>query len=142
MNRPLIVLDTGVVITALVGRSDASSHLVCRAVGTGLLRLAVSDRFLAELVRTVRRKHEEGLIRDAARAFEMALDIGFHGEFHSFEPRPWPSVEDPLDWWMPDLAYEAEVDFLVAWDRHLHDAKLPIPLEVLTPPALMERLGI
>jgi predicted nucleic acid-binding protein len=107
-----------------------------------MLRLAVSDRFLTELVRTVRRKYEEGLIRDAARAFEVAMDIGLHGEFRRFAPRPWPSVVDPQDWWMPDLAYEAEADFIVAWDHHLHDANLPIPIEVLTPPTLMKRLGI
>jgi predicted nucleic acid-binding protein len=142
LSQPLIVLDTGVVVAALMGRSDASSHLVCRAVGTGLLRLAISDRFLTELVRTVRRKHEESLVRDAARAFEVALDIGFHGEPHNFEPRPWPSVQDPLDWWMPDLGYYAGADFLITWDHHLRNARLPIPLEVLTPPALMEKLGI
>jgi predicted nucleic acid-binding protein len=88
LSAPLIVLDTDVVVTALIGREDASSYLVCRAVGTGDVRLATSDRFLYELVGVVRRKTAQGLIGDPARAFEIALDVGFHAEHHSFEPLP------------------------------------------------------
>lgn len=140
MSAPLVVLDTDVVVTALIGSEDASSYRICRAVGTGELRLATSDRFLWELGEVVRRKTAEGRIRDPAKAFEVALDIGFHAEHHNFEPLPWPSLADAFDWWMPDLAYEAAADFIVAWDEHLHDATLPIPVEVVRPPGLLSRL--
>lgn len=140
MSAPLVVLDTGVVIAALIGSEDAASYRLCRAVGTGEVRLATSDRFLHELLIIVRRKTEEGKIRDPARAFEVALDLGFHAEHHNFEARDWPSVPDAWDWWMPDLAYEATADFIIAWDRHVLDAELPIPVEVVTPPELLGEL--
>ncbi|CAN5580971.1 MAG: PIN domain-containing protein [Actinomycetota bacterium] len=142
MSEPLVVIDTGVVISALVGSVDASSYKVCRAVGTGRLRLAVSDRFLSELVRTVRDKHAEGRIPDAARAFEIALDLGFHGEHHVFESLPWPSVPDPGDYWIPNLAYFAETDFIVSNDPHMLDAELPIPVEVITASEMRDKLGL
>lgn len=142
MSVPLIVLDTGVAITALIGNTSAASYRLCRAIGTGQVRIATSDRFLYELVGVVRRKTAEGLITDPAKAFEVALDIGFYGEPHRFEPMPWPSVDDVGDWWMPDLAYHATADFIVAWDHHLRDATLPIPVEVITPPEMADRLGI
>ena len=102
LSVPLIVLDTGVVISALVGSRVASSYKVCNALATGGLRLAVSDRFFYEVTNTVRRKVGEGFIRDPAKAFEVGVDLGFHGEHHVFEPLPWPSVpgESPL-WGAP-----------------------------------------
>lgn len=141
MSLPLIVLDTGVVISALVGSREASSYRVCRAIGTGRLRLAVSDRFLTELTDTVRRKVAEGQITDPARTFEVALDIGFHGEHHVFDPLPW-SIRDPRDYWIPDLAYESLADFIVTNDPHVLSANLPIPIEVLTSAQMRERLGV
>jgi predicted nucleic acid-binding protein len=104
LSAPLVVLDTGVVIAALIGEEDGPSYQLCRAVGTGEVRLATSDRFLWEVAHVVRRKYADGLIHDAGRAFEVALDLGFHAEHHNFVLLPWPSVSDPLDWWMPDLA--------------------------------------
>ncbi len=143
MSSPLIVLDTGVVISALVGSTEASSFRVCRATGTGRLRLAISDRFLTELTDTVRRKVTEGRITDPARTFEVALDIGFHGEHHVFEPLPWPgSVPDPKDHWIPDLAYRSLADFIVTNDPHILHANLPIPVEVITASEMRERLGL
>ncbi len=141
-GAPLIVLDTGVVISALAGSASASSYRVCRAVGTGRLRLAVSDGFLAELTGIVRRKVDDGIITDPARAFEVALDIGFHGEHRVYELLPWPSVSDPGDWWMVNLAYFAEADFIVSNDPHLTGAGLPIPVEVLTAASIVRRLGV
>lgn len=138
---PLVVLDTDVVVTALIGSRNASSYRLCRAVGAGdVMRLAISDRFLTELVGIVRERSAEGLILDPARAFEVVLDFGFHGEYHRPDPLPWPSVSDPLDWWALDLAYASEADFVIVWDRHLLDADLPIPVEVITPPEMLRRL--
>lgn len=139
---PLVVLDTGVIVSALIGSKDAAPYRLCRAIGAGELRLASSDPFLAELTRTVREKAADGLIRDPARAFEVALDIGYHAEHHRPAYLPWPSVADPFDWWVPDLAYVATADFIVALDPHLHDADLPIPVEVVTPGELARRLGL
>lgn len=143
MIPPLVVLDTGVVISALVGSTEASSFKVCDAIGTDRLRLAISDRFLSELTDTVRRKAAEGRITETSRAFKVALDIGFHSEHHVFELLPWPeSVPDPKDHWMPDLAYRSLADFIVTNDPHVLDADLPIPVEVVTASQMRARIGL
>lgn len=70
----------------------------------------------------------------------MGLDLGVLGILYRPTRYDWPSVPDPKDYWQPDLAWEAEADYIVAWDTHLLDANLPFPIEVLTPPQLLERL--
>ena len=139
-GESLAVLDTDVVVTALIGDESASSYLVLSAVGTGVVRVALSDAFLAELARTVRNRYRRGLILDAARAFEVALDLCLHGELRLPPGWDWPSVPDPEDRWMPDLAYDAGADFIVTWDRHLLDADLPFGVQVVTPPEFLQRL--
>lgn len=140
MSTPLVVLDTQVVISALIGSESASSYRVVRAAGTGEIRFALSDVFLTELVRTVRRRYEQGLIVNAARSFEVALDLGLMGELHTPAGHEWPSVSDPGDYWIPDLAWEAGADFVVSGDPHLHGIELPFPVEVVTATELVRRL--
>ncbi|MCA3748198.1 putative toxin-antitoxin system toxin component, PIN family [Rubrobacter taiwanensis] len=141
MSGPLVVLDTDAVVTALIGDEGASSYRILRAVGAGDIRVALSDAFLVELVRTVRNRYRQGLILNAARAFEVALDLGLQGELRRPPGWEWPSVPDPEDRWIPDLAYDAGADFIVTWDRHLLDAELPFSAEVVTPAQLLQRLS-
>ena len=72
---PLIVLDTGVVIRALIGSTGASSYRMVRLASTGAVRLAHSDEGLRELTRVVDEKDEEGFIRSASKAFGIAMDL-------------------------------------------------------------------
>jgi predicted nucleic acid-binding protein len=67
LNAPLIVLDTGVVVRALTGRPDSASSEVVRAVQTGAVRLAVSDAFLIETTRVLRKPRVESRIGSACR---------------------------------------------------------------------------
>lgn len=140
MPAPLIVLDTDVVVTALLGDENASSARVVRAVSTGEMRLALSDAFLRELYLTMRRPRVALNIRSAVRAFEVGLELGVMGTLYRPAGYDWPSVPDPADYWQPDLAWEADADYIVAWDPHLTGASLPFPVEVLEPPALLDRL--
>lgn len=140
MSMPLVVLDTQVVISALIGSERASSYRVVRAATTGEVRLALSDAFLVELTRTVRGRYEQGLIVDAARTFEVALDLGLMGELYTPVGHEWPSVPDLGDYWIPDLAWEAGADFVVSGDPHLHGTELPFPVEVVTATELLRRL--
>jgi predicted nucleic acid-binding protein len=41
---------------------------------------------------------------------------------------------------MPDLAFASEADFIVTWDPHLLDHEIPLPVEVVTPAQLLQRL--
>jgi len=50
LNPPLIVVDTMVVLAAMLGDREGPSAAVVDAVATGDVRLAVSDDQLRELV--------------------------------------------------------------------------------------------
>lgn len=136
MSPPLIVLDTQVVVSALIGHEEAASHRVCKAVGATDVLLAISDAFLIELTRVVGYPDVETRIASHARAFRIALDIGVMGAKYRPRRYDWPSLLDPNDGWMLDLAWETQADYIVIRDGHLN-AKLPFPVEVLTPPQLL-----
>lgn len=140
LNAPLIVLDTGVVVRALTGRPDSSSSEVVRMAQTGEVGLAVSDGFLAEVTRVLREPRVESRIGSAGRAFEVALDLGFMGRHYRPRRHDWPSVPDPEDGWMPDLALASGADFIVTWDPHLLDHEVPLPVEIVTPARFLEEL--
>jgi putative PIN family toxin of toxin-antitoxin system len=130
---PLIVLDTGVVLRALIGSVEASSYRMVRLAATGDVRLAHSDEGLRELTRVVTEKDEEGLVRSASRAFRIAMDLWAHGALYHPTRRDWPSIPDPDDGWMLDLAFEATADYIISWDSHLTYSTMPFPVEVKTP---------
>lgn len=139
MSHPLAVFDVGVVIRALAGSERAASYQVVRGASTGEPRPAISDDFLRELTNVARRPDILQRI-DPARSLEVGLELGLHGEMHRPRRLDWPSVPDPKDWWMLDLALISRSDFIITWDRHLLDANLPFEVEVLQPPALLARL--
>lgn len=140
---PLIVLDTGVVARALISKEEegSSSYQIIRRAGTGTVRLAHSDEGLRELTRIVREKDAQGLIASASRAFEVAMDLWAHGSLYHPTRRDWPSIPDPDDGWMPDLAFDAGAEIIVTWDSHLLDHEIPFPVEVLKPPELLAKLN-
>ncbi|MBA2693551.1 MAG: hypothetical protein H0U65_13845 [Rubrobacter sp.] len=72
--------------------------------------------------------------------FDAALDLEVMGFLHHPRRLDWPSVPDPKDWWMPDLALDSEADFIVTWDSHLLDAAIPFDVEVVTPPGFLARI--
>ncbi len=142
MSGSLIIVDTGVVVRALIGAENSSSYGLVRAIGAGEFRLALSDEFLRELSEVVGYPRVEARIVSPSRAFRMALDVGVMGEMHYPRRLDWPSVPDPRDWWILDLAWSSEADYIVSWDPHLTDTDLPLPLEVVIPSALLRAPGL
>lgn len=140
MSGPLVVIDTGVVITGMIGDPSASSARVVRAAGTGAVRAALSDALLRELSEIVLRKEQEGLVRSPSRAFDAAVDLWTHGTLYRPTRIDWPSVNDPEDHWILDLAWESEADYIVARDPHLTRATMPFDVEVLLPHELLASL--
>lgn len=47
-------------------------------------------------------------------------------------------MPDPKDYWMLDLAFVSEADFIITWDPHLLDHEIPLPVEVVTPARFLE----
>jgi predicted nucleic acid-binding protein len=80
-------------------------------------------------------------VRSASRAFGVAMDLWAHGTLYHPTRRDWPSIPDPDDGWMLDLAFEATADYIVSWDPHLTYSTMPFPVEVKTPSVLLWDLG-
>lgn len=132
-----MVLDTGVIVRALMGSTSAASYGVVDSAGSGRVRPALSDRGLLELSRIVEEEQER--IVGPARAFEVASALWTHAALYQPRRHDWPSVGDVKDWWLLDLAYECGADYIVAWDEDLNAAS-GLGFEVLTPPQLLARL--
>jgi predicted nucleic acid-binding protein len=62
------------------------------------------------------------------------------GRHHHPQRHDWPSVPDPIDYWMLDLALAAEADFIVTWDQHLLGREIPLPVGTVTSDRLLEEL--
>ena len=139
MTAPLVVVDTVVFIGAILGETGADARVV-RAVTTGEVRLALSDDALRELVRVVAYPEVEAKMGRPVRAFEVALAVGLMGTLYHPERLDWPSLRDPKDGWVFDLAFEASADFIITRDHHVLKAGRRLGFEVTTPPEVARSL--
>ena|ERR671916_287235 len=142
LRRPVIVLDTLVVVSALIGPERGSSRRVVWAVATGEVRLAVSDDFFREVSRVIRYPDVTRNIRGPVRAFEVATEIALMGEMNRPRKLDWPSLRDPKDGWMLDLAWNSVADYIVTRDPHLLNFTPPFPVQVWEPHQLLADLGL
>jgi putative PIN family toxin of toxin-antitoxin system len=140
VDPPLVVLDTMIVVAGIIGRREGASAAVLDAVATGDVHLAISDDQLTELVTVMGYGAAEELIERPVRAFEAALDIGYMGFMYHPRRLDWPSLRDPNDGWIFDLAYAAAVDYIVSFDRAVRDAAAELGFEAILPEELLEIL--
>ena len=139
MAPPLIVLDTNVVTAAVMGSPISANSRIIDEVATGAVRLALSDDYFDELVRTMSdpRVEENASV---GRAVRVALVLAYMGRPYRPRKHDWPSIPDRKDWWILDLALESEADHIVTWDtRHLTPARA-LGFDVLNPPAFLALL--
>jgi putative PIN family toxin of toxin-antitoxin system len=140
LHPTLIVLDTMVVIAAVSGDPNGPSAAVLDAISTGEVRLAVSDDQLSELVRVFGYPEVEEMVGRPVRAFEVALDIGYMGVMHHPRRLDWPSLHDPNDAWMLDLAHASGANYIVSYDGDVEAAAEPLGFECVPPEELLEIL--
>lgn len=120
MAEPLlVVLDTMVIVRAIIGREGSVNDRILRAVATGDLRLAVSDAGHTELVKVMGYESVKHKVKNPARAVAVALDVGTVGCFYHPKRFDWPTVPDPKDGWLLDLAYTSGAAHVVTDDPHL-----------------------
>lgn len=140
MSAPLVVLDTVVLIGAILGRPKGADAQVVRAVATGNVRLAVSDDALREVVRVLAYPEVEAKIERPVRAFEVALALGLMGTLYHPRRLDWPSLRDPKDGWVLDLAFEAGAEHIVTRDSHLLELAPGLGFDIKTPPEMLHML--
>ncbi len=132
-----------VIVRAIIGREGSVNDRILRAVATGDLRLAVSDAGHTELVRVMGYEAVKEKVKNPARAVAVALDIGTVGDFYHPRRLDWPTIPDPKDGWLLDLAYESGAAHVVTDDPHLlkhRPALKEMGFSILAPPQLLPLL--
>jgi putative PIN family toxin of toxin-antitoxin system len=136
-NVPRIVLDTNVLVSALISPAGASARLLLE-LRAGSFELIVSPMLLAEL--------REVLRREKFRGYVSENEVGSYVDLIESEsvlvadppPSSDPISPDPDDEFLIDLARSAAVDALVSGDSHL--LELADSLPVLSPKAFLATL--
>lgn len=134
---PRAVLDTNVLVSALITPEGASAQLLTE-LRAGAFELVVSPLLLAEL--------GEVLGRPKFRRYVSQPEIDAYVEFIRQDSvvldDPDPSIEpvgvDPDDEYLIDLAREARVDALVSGDTHLLELRRSLP--IVTPREFLDAL--
>lgn len=129
-----------IVVGGIMGRREGASAKVLDAVATGDVQLALSDDQLSELVRVMGYEDIEAGLYRPVRAFEVALDLGRMGVMHHPRRLDWPSLRDPRDGWVFDLAHDAGVDYIITFDKGVRDAAQALGFEPLKPGKLLKIL--
>lgn len=133
------MLDTNVVTAALMGSPFHTNSRIINHIATGSARLALSDDYLNELVRTMNTPRVEANA-SVGRAFDVALILAYMGSHYRPRKHDWPSIPDHKDWWLLDLALQSEADHIVTWNMgHLAPARA-LGFDVLEPPDFLALL--
>ena len=131
------------IVNAIIGQEGSASDRILRAVATADLLLAVSDAGHRELVRVMGYKNIQAKCTNPERAVAVALDIGTMATLYHPRRFDWPTVPDPKDGWLLDLAYESEAAHVVTSDQHLlrhRPALKEMGFSILAPPQLLPLL--
>lgn len=133
-----------VILGAIIGREGSVNDQILRAVATGEVVLAVSDEGYRELIRVMGYDDVKAKVTDPARAVAIALDVGMAGNLYQPRRYDWPTVRDPKDGWLLDLAYESGAEHVVTDDPHLigqRPALEELGFSIIAPPELVRRLA-
>ncbi len=128
---PRAVLDTNVLVSALITPAGASARLLLE-LRAGAWELVVSPMLLAELRQVLARQKFRRYVT-AAEADAYVELIRLDSIVHD-DPTPstaGPISADPDDQFLIDLARAVPVDALVSGDRHLLDLRHTAP--IMTP---------
>jgi putative PIN family toxin of toxin-antitoxin system len=139
-TAPLIVLDTMVVVSGIIGKRSGSDARTLEAIDTGRVRLALSDAWLRELTDVLGREFMSEHDPEPGRAFRAGLTLGLMGTLFRPERLDWVTLRDHNDWWLLDLAYASGADCIVTRDRRVLEAATQLGFDALMPPAFLEYL--
>ncbi len=139
---PLVIIDTMIVLGAIIGKPNGSDARVLHLVETGVIRLASSDSWLRELANFLSRPEITKLILDPGRAFKVALTVGTTGAAYRPERFDWLTLTDIKDWWILDLVFESGADCIVTRDTKVLKAATKLGFEARTPPQFLGVLGL
>jgi putative PIN family toxin of toxin-antitoxin system len=131
------VVDTSVLVSALIGGAGSSPALVVRACREGRLTLVASSRLVDELTGVLERAKFDRWTGDGRGPAYVAGLVAI-AEMHDDAPAPPSVTDDPNDDFLIALATSSTADYVTSVDRHLLAAQTDVV--VLTPAQLLERI--
>jgi putative PIN family toxin of toxin-antitoxin system len=135
---PRAVLDTNVLVSALISLSGPSAALLLE-LRAGAFELVVSPTLLAELSDVLARPKFRAYVTAAEAAAYVQL-VGREGTIRDGPPpAEEPLSADPDDEYLIDLARAAAADVLVSGDSHLLVLRDVVP--VVTPAEFLASLA-
>lgn len=135
---PRAVLDTNVLVSALISPGGPSAALVLELRG-GAFELIASPRLLAELRDVLAREKFRRYVTEAEAVTYVELVRHEAQILDDPEPSLRPLSADPDDEYLVDLARVAGADVLVSGDAHLLELRDRLP--VMTPAEFLATLG-
>lgn len=132
-----VVLDPGVLISAVVSPSGVCSEIV-ELIEEGVFDLIVSTKLTGEFRNTLQREHFRRWA-SLERVDEFVTTILMEAE-QCDDPANVPAItRDPKDDYLVALALASVADVLVSGDQDLTELT-DAPLTILTPRAFLDRL--
>lgn len=133
------VIDTSVLVSALIGRRDTAPSRVLRAWIHGRFELVASPKLIGELASVVARDKLRGYV-DAVEAAELIATLEANAIMHPDRPLARAISRDPNDDYLFGLA-QADGAVLVSSDRDILDADTEgTGIRVMSAAAFLESL--
>lgn len=129
-----------IVVSGMIGKPNGSDAKILSLIETGQLRLVLSDAGLLEFVNVVSRDFVKQHFPLPTRVFRAGLTLGMMGMLYRPKRFDWTSLSDPKDWWLLDLAFSAEADYIVTRDKKVLVAANSLGFTAVTPPQLLKLL--
>jgi putative PIN family toxin of toxin-antitoxin system len=139
MNRPLVVLDTNVVVSAFRSRRGASFRVV-GAVGGGLFDIALSVPMVLEYEAAILAQQLREISEaDVHTALDYLCAVGHQHEVFFL----WrPTLRDPNDDMVLELAVAAGCTAIVTYNRRDFRGAERFGVEIWTPSELLKKVEI
>ena len=119
----LVVVDTGVFVSALIGARGSAPDLVVRAMIDDRIEVVACPQLLDELSEVLRRPKFEKYIGEVAAA-EFIARLQRHARVVADAVDPPPATRDPNDDYLVAIARREHAIAIVSGDRDLLDAQL------------------
>lgn len=129
-----IMLDTNVLISAILFRSESFSRLIEKVIES--YKLVLSTYVIDELKAVVERKFPSK-IKDIEK-FLTALSYELEYSPESYDGTPLFEIRDNKDYMVLHTAIIADVDILITGDKDFKDVEIERP-EILTPKEFLDK---
>jgi putative PIN family toxin of toxin-antitoxin system len=139
-QAPVCVIDTMIVVSGIIGKPNGSDAQILSAIETGQLSLVLSDVGLLEFAAVLERDFIQQHFPLPSRVFRVGLALGMMGNLYRPKRYDWTSLSDPKDWWLLDLAFAAEADYIVTRDKKVLLADNKLGFTALAPPQVLKFL--